>query len=344
MAKTTATNKPAPAAVGSKPGHNSDKLKAMRATALERIKKLGAKAGAADLSLGELFTQTIKDADNGIISLDKPAIEGTPDDAMAYALGFANARASAGLGDAKDGVIKKNASVLRQAISASTLPGIDFGKVSGEVFTTFADMKKKGAATRQLFEAYASAAREQIKQKTKELSKDQIEECCAPFVKTEKDKTPLDFLNSVLKKCEKQHEEADAEFADGLESIIETVREAIKNLGPDEEEAPKSTPIGSSKPAKPAVTSPSKPKPATPKKKADAGSSAAMPRNDNGGDNAPLVPASVASPLGPPSPIMDGTMNQIKAFLDNEDGNGTVTASMLDATTLAKLRRMGLAS
>jgi hypothetical protein len=212
----------------------------LRTEALKRVEELGRKAGDGDLSMGELFVQTVKDSDTGIIKAEKIGAGG--DDADLYASKYNNARAKAGLGEAKDTVIKKNASMLRQGIKAGALSTVNFPKTCTGLYKAFADIRKAGGATKTLIEAYTSAAREQLNQPNIDLSPDQIKTCCLPFPKSNSEggeKSRVDELIAIRKKLEKMHTKAverkEEDTAIAVESMVSDIGDVVDTLNEDEQ-------------------------------------------------------------------------------------------------------------
>lgn len=294
---------------------NSNSQKQLEAAA-KRYEAFGKAAGKGSLSLAEAFHQAVKDADNGILTLDK---NGKFDaDGASFAAKHYTASAAASGMTVTDKTVKKNASYFRQGMSAATLPGIDFDKVVQRVYSTFTTMKAAGQPVRSLIEAYVAAAREQQKdkQKTKELTDEQLAECCAPFVKKPKDKTRYEEWVRIQKAVEKLYEEVD-DGADDIdeddddainlvEEVLESIRQRIAALPADEKPVPKADkPKPEAKADKPAA-------PAKPKAEPAKGNKPAAKK----AEPAKATPAGVPSPLGPPSLPKVPTQADVDAALD----------------------------
>jgi hypothetical protein len=163
------TNDAAIAITALKPSKGGNMEKARQA-AFEVYSLLGGDYGRGAKSLAELALRVAKDASYGVIG---------PEDSTAIYEKFTSGAGEATGGAARLSINAKSSS-LRQIILASKLD-VDFiatlEAVRDAVVKAIAAKRK----TRQLFEAFVSAARTQLKQDKKALSQAQISECVKPF-------------------------------------------------------------------------------------------------------------------------------------------------------------------
>jgi len=321
-----------------------------RDAAFKTADELGKQAGKGDLAVSQAFMNVVKFADEKLF---------VPEDAKEYASRLANARASAGLGEAKTQSIKKNASYFSQGISAAALPNVEFRRSCEKLYVTFSDMRKAGKAVKPLIEAYTAAARIQLQHKTEPLSQEEIDECCKPFVKGKKSKTRVEFWVKLAKTIEKIIDDLDdgsdtpiiedGEEANPVENVLHAVRDRIRALPADElndykgsfsTRKRKASPIGNSQPQAPTTTEPPAPADeAEDDDKSEQVEQAKQPEQTK----KPKPPKLVKSPLGPPNLSVDDTLNKLKDVLseevgdDGDDGDKPISASLLH-----DLRKLGI--
>lgn len=329
------TAKAAQQAANQKKGSNYDK--ALEA-ALKTYDELGKQAGKGDLAVSEGFANAVKFANQDLFKEDQ---------ALTAATRLSNARAGAGMGEATDKTIKKNASYFSQGIAAVTqCPAIDFEKTTKQVYVRFDEMKKKGQAKRPLIEAYVAAARAQLKQPTKELTKDQIDECLAPFVKEQKTKTRVEFWLNIQKQIESAHAKG-LDRDEEAEMALDAVRDRIASLPDEEIEAFENSKPGKKKKAKKQAkavnagignTQPNGPDP-SPTSTVTNLQTGMQTDKTSAGKVDPINDPTRSKPVGVPSPL--GPRKATPLSVPTEDDVAGVIGLISDPNLLRQLRALG---